>query len=140
MKRQLIVTSIVEQMQLISSANGFYTEAGKNVFEWLEKPLDKGEYPAIIIRDIADDTIDSQTLEHVLKIEIDIAVSNKKTTTWDMREVTSDVLRAFGLLENIINYKCRYQGSDFLIEQKDSVYGGVRLSFTITYFTPRWEQ
>ena len=140
MKRQFIIDSIAEQLKLISAANGFYSEAGKNVFEWLEKPLDKDEYPAIIVRDVTDDVSDGQILEHSLKIEVDIAVSNKGTSLWDMREVTSDVLKAFGELENTINYKCRYLGSDFLVEQKDTIYGGVRLTFSVSYETPRWEQ
>lgn len=140
MKRQTIVDIIVEKMKLISAANGFYSEAGKNVFEWLEKSLDKDEYPAIIIRDVADDTKDEQVLNHSLKVEVDIAVSNKVTTLWDMREVTSDVLKVFGEIENAINYKCAYLGSEFLVEQKDTFYGGVRLTFTIAYQTGRWEQ
>ena len=131
---------MLKQMKLISAANGFYSEAGKNVFEWLEKPLDKDEYPAIIIRDVSDDTNDGQILEHSLKVEVDVAVSNKATSLWDMREVTSDVLKAFGVIEDTINYKCNYLGSEFLVEQKDSVYGGVRLSFTVDYQTGRWEQ
>ncbi len=141
MKRQSIVDSIVQELQKISSANGFYSEAGVNVYEWLSKPLDKDEYPAIIIRDIADDTTDdNQTLEHKLKVEVDIAINNKDKTTWDMREVTSDVLKAFGVVEDTLNYECKYNGSEFLVEHKDSVYGGVRLEFTITYHTGRWEQ
>ena len=136
----MIVDTIAEQLKLISSANGFYSEAGKNVFEWLEKPLDKDEYPAIIIRDVSDDVKDDQILAHSLKIEIDLAISNKSTTLWDMREVTSDVLKAFSVIENIISYRCTYLGNDFLIEQKDTVYGGVRLTFTIEYQTQRWEQ
>lgn len=140
MKRQFIIDSIAEQLRLISATNGFYSEAGKNVFEWLEKPLDKDEYPAIIVRDVTDDVSDGQILEHSLKIEVDVAVSNKSTSLWDMREVTSDVLKAFGNLENTINYKCRYLGSDFLVEQKDTIYGGVRITFSVSYETPRWEQ
>jgi len=140
MVRQSIVTKIVEQMQKISSANGFYSEAGTNVYEWLDKPLEKGQYPAIIVRDVSDEANDSQTLQHTLKVEIDIAVNSKDNATWDMREVTSDVLQAFGKLEEELNYDCKYLGSEFLVEHKDSVYGGVRCEFSITYFTRRWEQ
>lgn len=140
MKRQIIVTAIAEQMEKISSANGFYSEAGKNVYEWLDKPLDKDEYPAIIVRDISDTTNDTQVLEHSLKIEVDIAVSNGKSTSWNMREVSSDVIKAFDQVEKTLNYQCKYLGSDFLVEHKDSVYGGARLEFIVSYQTPRWEQ
>lgn len=138
--RQKIVTAIVEQMQLISSANGFYSEAGSNVFEWLDKPLDKDEYPAIIIRDISDNAADGQYLEHRLKIEVDVAVKDGLNTTWNMREVSSDVIKAFGQVELALGYSCTYGGSDFLLEHKDTIYGGVRLEFEVAYTTGRWEQ
>ena len=141
MKRQNIVTTIVEQMQKISSENGFYSTAGENVFEWYNKPLEDSEYPAIIVRDVSDNTTDeNQTLDHKLKIEIDVAVKNKDLTTWNMREVTSDVLKAFELVEDELNFLCAYHGSDFLVEQKDTLYGGVRLEFTVAYHSGRWEQ
>jgi len=138
--RQKIVTEIVNQMQQISGAKGFYSEAGVNVYEWLEKPLDKDEYPAIIIRDVSDEAQEGQVLSHSLKIEIDIAIKNGAETTWDMREVSSDVLKAFGNVEESLNYQCAFIGSDFLLEQKDTVYGGVRLEFKVNYQTRRWEQ
>lgn len=140
MLRQKIVTAIVEKMKEISTANGFYSDAGKNVFEWLDKSLGKDEYPAIIIRDISDNTTDGQYLDHKLKIEIDIAVKDGNNTTWNMREVSSDVIKSFGLLEEKINYRFNYNGSDFLVDQKDTLYGGVRLDFEVLYQTGRWEQ
>lgn len=140
MLRQEIVTAIVEKMKEILTANGFYSDAGKNVFEWLDKSLGKDEYPAIIIRDITDNTADGQYLDHKLKIEIDIAVKDGSNTTWNMREVSSDVIKSFGLLEEEINYRCNYNGSDFLVDQKDTLYGGVRLDFEVLYQTGRWEQ
>ncbi|MFY4767463.1 hypothetical protein ACOTV5_02395 [Aliarcobacter butzleri] len=140
MLRQEIVTAIVEKMKEISTANGFYSDAGKNVFEWLDKSLGKDEYPAIIIRDITDNTADGQYIDHKLKIEIDIAVKDGSNTTWNMREVSSDVIKSFGLFEEEINYRCNYNGSDFLVDQKDTLYGGVRLDFEVLYQTGRWEQ
>ena len=139
MVRQSIVDSIVKQMQKISSANGFYSEAGKNVYEWYSKPLGEGEYPAIIIRDVSDSALDGGTLQHTLKIEIDIAIKGKDTV-WNMREVTSDVLKAFGKFEDETNYQSTFNSSEFLTEQKDTLYGGVRLEFDVVYYTNRWEQ
>lgn len=140
MIRQKIVNAIVDQMKKISAANGFYSEAGGNVFEWLEKPLDKDEYPAIIIRDVSDDTVEDNTVaNHTLKIEIDIAVSGRNAA-WNMREVTSDVIKAFSFVESELNYKCKCNGNDSLAEQKDTTYGGVRVEFDVMYQTRRWEQ
>lgn len=141
MIRQIIVDEIVKQMKEISSSNGFYSEAGKNVFEWLEKPLDKDELPGIIIRDVSDSATDNNTIsEHILKIEVDIAVAAGKLTTWKMREVTSDVIKAFSKVEEALNFQCKFNGSEFLLEQKDTTYGGVRVEFDVLYQSRKWEQ
>ncbi|PHO10326.1 hypothetical protein CPG37_04570 [Malaciobacter canalis] len=140
MIRQKIVDTIIEKLKTISGSNGFYSEAGANVFEWLEKPLDKDEYPAIVVRDPADNVTDDFTItSHTLKIEVDIAVSGKNTP-WNMREVTSDVIKAFSLVEEELNYQCKCNGSEFITEQKDTTYGGVRVEFDVMYQSRRWEQ
>ena len=142
MLRQTIVSNIVEALQKISVENGFYSGAGSNVFEWQSKPLGEKQYPAIIVRDPSDAPTDKQTLKHVLRIEIDLAISKKTpiATAWDMREVSSDVLKVFGEYEKEAGYVCRYLGSEALLEHKDSVYGGVRLEIDVEYHTQRWEQ
>lgn len=140
MIRQKIVDTIIEKLKTISGSNGFYSEAGKNVFEWLEKPLDKDEYPAIVVRDPADNVTDDFTItRHNLKIEVDIAVIGKNTP-WNMREVTSDVIKAFSLVEEELNYQCKCNGNEFITEQKDTTYGGVRVEFDVMYQSRRWEQ
>lgn len=138
--RQKIITVIVEEMKNIRAKNGFYSEAGNNVFEWMDRPFEKDELPAIIIRDTEDSVEDNQLFNHQLKIEIDIAVGDGKNTIWNMREVSSDVLRAFQEAEKRLNYRCTYRGSHFLTEHKDTMYGGVRLEFEVHYQTRRWEQ
>lgn len=140
MIRQTIVDEAIKQMKNISSSNGFYSEAGKNVFEWLEKPLDKDEYPAIIVRDPSDNIADQNNVfSHSLKIEIDIAVVGKNAP-WNMREVTSDVIKAFKGVEDTLNFSCTCKGNDFIAEQKESLYGGVRVEFAVEYQSMKWEQ
>ncbi|WP_108062703.1 hypothetical protein [Poseidonibacter lekithochrous] len=140
MVRQKIVGILVEQMEKISASNGFYSEAGTNVSEWREKPLQKDDYPAIIVRDVSSSAYDDSSLKHSLKVEIDVAVSAGDKTTWNMREVSSDVLKAFGYAEEELCFQCEYKGSDSLLEHKDTTYGGVRLEFEVKYNTPRWQQ
>lgn len=141
MIRQKIIDSIVNNLKTISSDNGFYSEAGKSVFEWLEKPLEKHELPAIVVRDVSDDVSSNGSIDnHSLKIEIDILSSSGKHTVWNLREVTSDVIKAFNLVEKDLNFKCEYKGSDFLLEQKETSYAGGRLEFYIFYQSKKWEQ
>ena len=140
MKRQAFINSIIEKLETIKMSNGFYTDIGNNCFEWYEKPLNDEQYPALIVRDPSDICHDeSSVLKHNLRIEIDIAIKGKKAI-WDMREATSDVIKMFGQIKDELNLICSYKGSDTLIDQKDSLYGGTRLSFTIEYITRGWEQ
>ena len=57
-----------------------------------------------------------------------------------MREATSDVLKIFGELEDILNYKIEYLGFEAVSEQRESMYSGTRMEFEITYHTRRFEQ
>lgn len=140
MKRQAFINSIIEKLETIKMSNGFYTDIGNNCFEWYEKPLNDEQYPALIVRDPSDTCHDEgSVLKHNLRIEIDIAIKGKKAI-WDMREATSDVIKMFGQIKDELNLICSYKGSDTLIDQKDSLYGGTRLSFTIEYITRGWEQ
>ena len=140
MKRLELVSSIVKKLKLIKVKKGFYTDIGNNCFEWYEKPLNDEHYPALIVRDPSDTCNDEgAVLKHKLRIEIDIAIKGKKAI-WDMRKATRDVIKMFGQIKNELNIICSYKGSDTLIDKKDSLYGGTRLSFTIEYITRGWEQ
>lgn len=139
MYRQSIVSELLLKLEEIKINNGFYSDAGANVLEWFDKPLEEEDFPALIVRDPSDNVVDSTSLEHKLKIEIDIAHKGKNCI-WNMRETSSDVLKAFKNLEDLIGYQCKYLGSESLVEQKEKLYSGMRLEFEIIYHTRRWEQ
>jgi len=138
MMRQKIVTALIDELQKISIENGFYTD-GLSVFEWLDKPLEESEYPAVIVRDAKDDMQDNIPLEHRLRVEIDIALQGRDVPI-NLRDILSDVLRAVGNFEKKNNYDTTLVGNEFLIEHKDSIYGGVRVEIDIVYYTDRWMQ
>lgn len=140
MRRQKIVDALVLKMATIKTTNDFLTNIGENCFEWYEKRLDEKQYPAVIIRDTDSDCKDSSsnTFEHTLKIEIDIATKGKKPMV-DMRKAMADVLKAFGSFQSESSRVCQYKGSESLIDQKDYTYGGTRLVFFVEYQAPEWE-
>lgn len=139
MVRQSIVDSILENLKKIKIDNGFYSNAGLNVFEWMEKTLEDRDFPALIIRDSSSKVNETSSLEHILKIEVDIAIKGKNSI-WSMREVSSDVLKTFGIVENILNFKINYLGFESLVEQRESMYSGTRMEFEVIYNTRRFEQ
>lgn len=140
MKRQNIVTIILNNLKNIKQQNGFYTSAGANCFEWLEKPLDKDSYPAIIVRDSEDGIqMSSSSWAHSLKIEVDI-LTNGKNSILEAREVISDVLKSFKNIEDEISFVCSYKGSETIREQADFSYSGTRMIIIVEYETRAWEQ
>lgn len=139
MVRQSIVDSILENLKKIKIDNGFYSNAGLNVFEWMEKTLEDRDFPALIIRDSSSKVNETSSLEHILKIEVDIAIKGKNSI-WSMREVSSDVLKTFGIVENILNFKINYLGFESLVEQRESMYSGTRMEFEVIYQTRKFEQ
>lgn len=139
MIRQKVIDTIVENLKRIKRENGFYSDAGKNVFEWMEKTLEDRDFPALIIRDPSSKTISQSLFQNILKIEVDVATKGKNSI-WNMREATSDVLKIFGELEDILNYKIEYLGFEAVSEQRESMYSGTRMEFEITYHTRRFEQ
>ena len=140
MKRQKIVDSILNNLKNIKKENGFYTSAGANCFEWLEKPLDKDSYPAIIVRDSEDGIqMSSSSWAHSLKIEVDI-LTNGKNSILEAREIISDVLKSFEIIEDEISFTCSYKGSETIKEQADFSYSGTRMIIIVEYETRPWEQ
>ena len=139
MVRQSIVDSILENLKKIKIDNGFYSNAGLNVFEWMEKTLEDRDFPALIIRDSSSKVNETSSLEHILKIEVYIAIKGKNSI-WSMREVSSDVLKTFGIVENILNFKINYLGFESLVEQRESMYSGTRMEFEVIYQTRKFEQ
>ena len=138
--RQKIVTAIVDQMKLISSDTGFYSQAGSNVFEWLQGTITDTQYQSIVVKDISDTVVDMQSLKHTLSINIDIEVKDSTNATWILREVSSDIMKSMSVIEEELNYPCKYLGDEISVEYTDDTYARSTLSFEIVYQTNRWEQ
>ena len=139
MTRQKIVDVVLENLKNIKIDKGFYSDAGKNVFEWMDKTLEDRDFPAIIIRDSSSKVSDQSLLEHILRVEVDVATKGKNSA-WNMREVSSDVLKTFGIIEDALNFKVSYLGFESLVEQRESMYSGTRMEFEIIYHSRRFEQ
>ncbi len=141
-RRDEIVKTVVEEMKKISSANGYYTEAGSKVYEWLERPLGEEETECIIVRDPeSSSSAESYTSSHTLTIEIDVvAAYTKNIDTMSFRMYISDVVKAFGVAcDEVLNEIGEYKGSEVIAEYKGKSYASARLKFSITYSTPKWE-
>ena len=145
MKRQEIITELIYRLKEIKVSNGYLSDAGANVYEWLQRPLTQGDdLPAIILRD-TDDNVEqgSYNATHKLKIEIDVVASHKELTIEHLREVVSDVIKNIGQTcegesDESLNLTCVYQGSEIHAEHAERLFGGARLTFVIQYESDKW--
>ena len=97
-KRQQIVDAIDARLKTITTANGYNTDAGNNVFEWRSYPLDENsELPALVYRDTEE--IESLAVGgyqlHTLTIEIEGYVVGANAAR-DLRALIADVIKAIG--------------------------------------------
>ncbi len=141
MGRYEIIQAVIDGMKSISSKNGYYTDAGTNVYEWLERPLGEDEVPCIIVRDPKSSSdADSYSSMHTLNIEIDVIISDTKVTnTQSLKSHMSDVIKAFGVVcDETINQVGEYKGSEVIADFKGRTYATARLDFTITYAAEKW--
>ena len=142
MRRDEIARAVITELKNISAANGYYTEAGANVHEWLERPLGEEETPCIIVRDPeSSSSADSYTSMHILTFVIDVIIADSKVTnTMSLREHISDVIKAFGVVcDEVIHEIGEYKGSEVIADFKGRTYASARLKFTVTYSTGKWE-
>ncbi|ALV25030.1 hypothetical protein CIG2463D_1465 [Campylobacter iguaniorum] len=138
LKRQKIIDDLSKKMQEISIKNGYYSDIGSNVSVWKDSLSD--ELPALILRDVSDNLTHSNTTsQHSLNIQIDI-IAKGLNASWDIRQMCSDVLRAFGEYEQSSNLECLHSSSEFVAEQKESFYILAKMEFSVIYHTKRWEQ
>ena len=96
--RQQIVDAIKTQLEGILISNGFATDVGTNVMEWLASPLDpEFELPALILRDL-DEPVEEHTRhasrhERSLHIQVQI-VATGDTPASAYRLMLADVEHA----------------------------------------------
>jgi len=133
MNRKDIILLILNHLKTLENVLG--------VYEWLLKPLEPKQLPALVLRD-TEDNVTSEGLRsnHALKIEIEIIVKSLEGSQIELRDISSNVLRVFKDIEDELNTKIDYLGNQFVFDYKEYVYGGARLDFIVNYCTPKWEQ
>lgn len=117
----------------------------KNVFEWLSRPLDNDEYPALSLRDPADKvkSISLGTAEkHTLLLEVDVAMSPTLYEAREIRELVPKIKQAFAntLDSDGLYFIGRYLGRTIIGEHKDYFYVASRLTFEVDFDTQKWKE
>lgn len=140
MIREQIMDFLINKLKQIKTQNGFYTNAGQNVYEWKNDPLPPERLPALIVRDAlvrADDGIIGAH-RWVLGIEIACAGRNAR----EMRRIIADVFKVISECEQerfgINNAFIELSRSDMQVERHDIELSAAVLYFSVVYDAPRW--
>jgi len=140
--RQQIVEAIQESLEQITIANGYSSNIGLNVFEWLTEVLDQNELPAVTFRDAGVEVVVYDTFQVKKKIVLDIELIVKETknsvAAKSLRSMINDVLKNMKIFRDTRNdliYNMIELGSDATLNQSSRTLAGALLKFELYYIT-----
>jgi hypothetical protein len=140
--RQSIITNLKTRMQTIRTANGYNTEAGMNVFEWLEYSTDATVRPAIIIRDPEDNVDQYGAHEKGRKLYVEIVVQTDGTdAVSDARSIIGDVEKAIGTDETFsgLCYMTEDAGNEMESKHEEDILATAKIKYNLYYKTGLWD-
>lgn len=140
--RQQIITALDTRLKTITKAKGYGTDAGKNVFDWLDRDLADSELDAIVYRDpsneIADETFNQTT--NRLRLEIEARTKAAATTAAQIRKIVQDIYAALGTDEKFgqLAYQTLQVGETIDIQQQDKIMASATITLDVYYITQKW--
>jgi hypothetical protein len=140
--RQQIIDILDIELKKIKKANGFNTDAGKNVFAWRDNPLTKPELPGLIYRDALNRKFSVSPIgKFRWALRIEVAVFG--TSANEVRAGLEDVLKVIGICEetkwgNNAQDTLLADGDEMAVEKYDIETGAAILTFEVVYDTNKW--
>lgn len=140
--RQQIVTNLDTALKTITKLNGYKSDAGKNVFEWLETLTEITALPAIIWRDTDEARAFIGNIQEDRRLTVEIELLAAGTTSpATMRDLLSDITRLVGFNKDWGGLAITtFPVSDTIGTEKEGkrVAGGL-VVFEIAYRTKAWD-
>ena len=154
-KRNTLMSAVVARFQTITTANGYYSNLGSNVFEWRPRvlsetgggyvPTEQSELPALHVRDPLDEVI-AVNLKgqetHSLNLELEISHEGGATAA-TMRKEVSDVLKAVST-DTKWSGEAQSTSQEYTTEtvraQADRTFFRTLLRMKIVYTTSRYSE
>lgn len=139
--RQQIVDAIAVRMATITTANGYRTDVGANIFHWKAGPFLAGEVPGMDIRDndtFLDDTVGEQ--EHTLDINLRCITSGDASPE-TIRSIVADVTEAVRVdltWDMLADDTGPITDETIDVETADAVRTGCGVKFAIVYTAARF--
>lgn len=92
---------MLDRFRTISTANGYQTECGSNVFDWQEQdPLEPELCPAVVVRPVKGDISPrtSGTHEHAITYDVFLVVADSDTVVSDLAKARADLYRSIDVV------------------------------------------
>lgn len=140
--RQQIITALDTRLRTITTANGYLTNVGQRVFDWLDRDLADTELDAIVYRDPANE-ISQETFSQVdnrVRVEIEVKTKSASTTAAQVRKLIEDVYKAIGIDETFggLAHEAQPVSENIDIQQADKIMGSATVVIDIYYMTTKW--
>jgi hypothetical protein len=136
--RQDIIDALDARLKAILVTNGYETDIGQNVFDWLAEPLEEDDLPALIYRDTSvETTIDTiASFAHKMILNIMVAVANSTPMT-TIREIIADIDKAIGVDHTFGNLALMTEriSDEAGVEIDEKKYAGCQIVYAITFRT-----
>lgn len=140
--RQQIITALDTRLRTITTANGYLTNVGQRVFDWLDRDLADTELDAIVYRDPANE-ISQETFSQVdnrVRVEIEVKTKSASTTAAQVRKLIEDVYKAIGIDETFggLAHEAQPVSENIDIQQADKIMGSATVVIEIYYVSTKW--
>lgn len=140
--RQQIITALDTRLKTILVTGGYNSDAGENVFDWLDRDLDDSELDALIYRDKSNnaDMNDFDSVSNKVIVEIEVKTKSASTTGAQVRKMIEDVYKAIGTDETFggLALGTMPQGEIIDIRQSDKITGSATITIEIEYESTKW--
>lgn len=141
--RQSIMEALDTRLKTIKTTAGYKTNAGTNVFDWLDRDLADTELDAIIYRDKsgsrAQVSMSGKTRNSIM-VEIEVKTKQSTGTAARVRNILEDVMKSVGTDEKFTSLcSITKPGDDEIdIQQAEKTIGSGRITINIEYETEKW--
>jgi len=143
--RERIVSALVARLKTLTTANGYASNAGSNVYWWYPESLQVEAIPTLVIRDAGDSITPSgrNLCEHSLRIEVNGFISDGVNTAGACQDLIGDIVAVVmdpedRTLSDVCDTLTFTDGGSIQLDQQtDKTVGSVSLALSATYKTDR---
>ena len=137
--RQQIIDAVKARFEAITVVNGYNYDLGSNVTEWKTVNHDEASLPALVFRDINEDSEPGPHPAYIndLRMQVEIKTEEGATTSSAIRKMIADVIKVIGtdVQWSTLALNTILEGNRIEIYQTEKIIGGAEISFMIRYRT-----